>query len=104
LYSIYAHLASINVTEGQKVDKNTVIGIMGNTPFHKQVPEGAVHLHFEVRTAQNHVRRDENNNYLGLSRTAEAYWANSRQEFQLNWVDLGPRYGYSPFFPLDWIK
>ncbi|GAA4805137.1 peptidoglycan-binding protein [Lysobacter hankyongensis] len=47
LTSRYLHLDTINVTVGQKVDENTVIGTMGrsgNTP-----DEGDTHLHFETR-------------------------------------------------------
>jgi len=39
----YAHLASFNVSRGQKVDKRTMIGIMDNTGI-----SSGTHLHFEV--------------------------------------------------------
>ena len=44
LVTLYAHLEKVQVKEGQKVAKGTVLGFMGNTG----VSLGA-HLHFEVR-------------------------------------------------------
>jgi murein DD-endopeptidase MepM/ murein hydrolase activator NlpD len=41
--TLYAHLESISVTKGEPVDRNTVIGVMGNTGR-----SSATHLHFEV--------------------------------------------------------
>lgn len=42
-FTLYAHLAKINVADGQYVTKGTQIGVMGNTGTDK------VHLHFEVK-------------------------------------------------------
>lgn len=44
-YSMYAHLASIYVSPGQRVEKGTVIGGMGATGY-----ATGVHLHFSVWT------------------------------------------------------
>lgn len=41
--TLYAHLDSMNVTEGQEVDTTTVIGMVGNTGA-----STGKHLHFEV--------------------------------------------------------
>ena len=43
MQTIYAHLSSINVTPGQKIEKGTPIGIMGTTGN-----STGIHLHFEV--------------------------------------------------------
>jgi hypothetical protein len=42
--TLYAHLGSVAVKQGQKVAKGTVIGYMGNTGF-----SYGAHVHFEVR-------------------------------------------------------
>jgi murein DD-endopeptidase MepM/ murein hydrolase activator NlpD len=41
--TLYAHLASMNVREGQDVDVDTVIGMVGNTGS-----STGKHLHFEI--------------------------------------------------------
>jgi murein DD-endopeptidase MepM/ murein hydrolase activator NlpD len=53
-FSLYAHLASISVTDGQFVSGGTQIGVMGNSgtgaaPECVAVPGVNVHLHFEVK-------------------------------------------------------
>ena len=42
--TLYAHLASVDVKQGQKVSKGSVIGFMGNTGF-----SYGAHVHFELR-------------------------------------------------------
>jgi murein DD-endopeptidase MepM/ murein hydrolase activator NlpD len=49
LYSFYAHLSFVNVTEGQIVQPGQLIGRIGNTTNGKFRGMGA-HLHFEIRT------------------------------------------------------
>lgn len=44
LYTLYAHLASISVSNGQSVSAEEQIGVMGETGF-----ADGVHLHFEVK-------------------------------------------------------
>ncbi len=41
--TVYAHMDSISVSAGQKVEKGSQLGIMGSTGF-----ATGVHLHFEV--------------------------------------------------------
>lgn len=50
MYTFYAHLkhGSVAVKVGQKVNKGTVLGYMGNTGY-----SFGAHLHFEVRNANN---------------------------------------------------
>ncbi len=44
LKSLYAHMSEINVNVGDKVDTNTVLGLMGSTGH-----STGSHLHLEVR-------------------------------------------------------
>jgi murein DD-endopeptidase MepM/ murein hydrolase activator NlpD len=48
--SIYAHLDSFNVREGQKVGRGDVIGFVGNTGM-----SVAPHLHFEIKMNGSNV-------------------------------------------------
>lgn len=48
--SLYAHLSSINVKEGQRVTQGQLVGQMGRTGH-----ATGVHLHFEIRRAQGPV-------------------------------------------------
>ena len=57
--TLYAHLASINVTQGQSVVKGQKIGYMGSTGF-----STGTHLHFEIR--QNGTEIDPMKYYTGM--------------------------------------
>ena len=60
MYSRYAHLYSgIPVKEGQRVDENTIIGIIGNTGR----ADGR-HLHFEVQMNSSSASRIDPTRYL----------------------------------------
>src|SRR5690606_31973740 len=67
-FSVYAHLAEIQVEVGTIVDENTRIGFMGNSPADWEM---AVHLHFEVRTSLN-VKLDASGNYASFPRGSES--------------------------------
>lgn len=49
LYSLYGHLASINVKAGQSVTRGQVIGLMGSTGN-----SSGTHLHFEMYNPSNY--------------------------------------------------
>ncbi|MFA5947851.1 MAG: M23 family metallopeptidase [Candidatus Gracilibacteria bacterium] len=59
LHTLYAHLDSLNVTEGQYVNQGDVIGIMGNTG--RVYGATGIHLHFEV--IDNGVKKFPGNYY-----------------------------------------
>ncbi|MBP9773808.1 MAG: M23 family metallopeptidase [Candidatus Peribacteraceae bacterium] len=50
VYSLYAHLATVNVTVGQLVSSYTKIGTVGGTGYGQANYWGA-HLHFEIKNA-----------------------------------------------------
>src|SRR6185369_11686389 len=55
LYTLYAHLSAVLVTQGQRVNLGDPIGLVGNT--------GRVsgpHVHFEVRVGENRYRATYN--------------------------------------------
>ncbi len=54
-YTLYAHLARIDVVEGQEIEKGTVVGTQGGDPNRDPNPGYSTgsHLHFEIRKSQN---------------------------------------------------
>lgn len=54
-YTFYAHLARIDVTEGQEVKQGNIVGIQGGDPKRDPNPGYSTgsHLHFEVRKSKN---------------------------------------------------
>lgn len=54
-YTFYAHLARVDVEEGQEVEQGTVVGIQGGDPKRDPNPGYSTgsHLHFEIRMSKN---------------------------------------------------
>ncbi len=54
-YTFYAHLARIDVMEGQEIQQGTVVGIQGGDPNRDPNPGYSTgsHLHFEIRKSQS---------------------------------------------------
>lgn len=54
-YTFYAHLARIDVIEGQEIQQGTVVGIQGGDPNRDPNPGYSTgsHLHFEIRKSKN---------------------------------------------------
>ena len=54
-YTFYAHLARIDIIEGQEIQKGTIIGIQGGDPKKDPNPGYSTgsHLHFEIRMSLN---------------------------------------------------
>ncbi len=53
LYAFYAHMNTIQVTQGQQVTMNTVLGTTGKSGNAQNLPASEDHLHFEIRTKAN---------------------------------------------------
>ncbi|MEN4013948.1 MAG: M23 family metallopeptidase [Bellilinea sp.] len=100
-YSVYAHLNYIDLehlTHGQFVTTGTFLGMMGNTPY----PGGSIHLHFEIRKPAN-IRWSDQNQAI-VTGDSKSYWALSYEDMRKKFVNLGPRFGYSPYYPISWPK
>ena len=54
-FTFYAHLARIDVMEGQEIQQGTVVGIQGGDPNRDPNPGYSTgsHLHFEIRMSKN---------------------------------------------------
>jgi RHS repeat-associated protein len=80
LYSIYAHLNTQTVKPGLYVDNNSVIGTMGNS--FKKDQKTDIHLHFEVRKANNvNLSAEDPFAYM-------IWWPADKIEFNEKWIDL----------------
>jgi len=78
-WSYYAHLATIKVQEGDKVDTNTVIGTVGNTG---NARSSWPHLHFGVKVNGSWVNPAQFFNVPKYDHT----FANNPQKFQKQWL------------------
>ena len=56
IYSFYAHLDSVDVTEGTSVEEGQVIAKSGTTGNAKTSSEIDEHLHFELRTQKENIK------------------------------------------------
>lgn len=79
VWSYYAHLATIKVREGDKVDQNTVIGTVGNTGNAKDTWP---HLHFGVKVQGNWVNPGQ---FFNVPKYDQEF-ANSPNKFQQFWL------------------
>ena len=94
-FSVYFHLASINVSLGQNVMGGETIGIMGDTAAN------TIHLHFEVRTELG-FPFNESGGYNNIT-NLYPYWACSKTTFDNNWVDISRLFGGpSSDIPVAW--
>lgn len=60
-YSFYAHLSSVSVKYGEKVNKGKVLGKSGTTGNAYNLTGQEEHLHFEYRTSPKHSDRKQEN-------------------------------------------
>lgn len=70
-YTMYAHMASTNVTAGKSVKAGDIIGVMGGTGYGK-ANYWSVHLHFEVKTS----------GVLGAPTAPNAFWGYTQKPAQ----------------------
>ena len=60
-YSFYAHLSSVSVKYGEKVNKGKQLGKSGKTGNAHNVSKEEEHLHFEYRTSPKHGDKKQEN-------------------------------------------
>lgn len=79
-YSFYAHLSSVSVAYGQKVQKGTQLGKSGVTGNAYNLRGKEQHLHFEYRTSPKHSdRKQENPNAIVKTKFRSANPKGKRQ-------------------------
>lgn len=81
-YSFYAHLSSVAVKYGDKVQKGKVIGKSGTTGNAYNLTDQEEHLHFEYRTSPKHSDRKQENPNAILK--TKFYSADPKNKWQAN--------------------
>lgn len=81
-YSFYAHLSSVSVKYGEKVQKGKVIGKSGTTGNAYNLTDQEEHLHFEYRTSPKHGDRKQENPNAILK--TKFYSADPKNKWQSN--------------------
>lgn len=81
-YSFYAHLSSVSVKHGEKVQKGRVIGKSGTTGNAYNLTGKEEHLHFEYRTKPKHGDRKQENPNAILK--TKFYSADPKNKWQAN--------------------
>ena len=93
-YSFYAHLSSVSVKYGEKVQKGKVIGKSGTTGNAYNLTDQEEHLHFEYRTSPKHGDRKQENPNAILK--TKFYSADPKNKWQAN-VGIVKKGGQSLF-------
>lgn len=74
-YHWFCHLSNVICTEGQKINRTTQIGVMGNTGN-----STGKHLHFEIRNSSNKYADNSNPaDYMGIPNAVGSYNSNNYQ-------------------------
>lgn len=81
-YSFYAHLSSVSVKYGEKVQKGNVLGKSGTTGNACNLATQEEHLHFEYRTSPKHGDRKQVNPNAILK--TKFYSADPKNKWQAN--------------------
>ena len=81
-YSFYAHLSSVSVKYGEKVNRGKVLGKSGTTGNAYNLTGEEEHLHFEYRTSPKHSDRKQENPNAILK--TKFYSADPKNKWQAN--------------------
>lgn len=81
-YSFYAHLSSVSVKYGEKVNRGKVLGKSGITGNAYNLTGEEEHLHFEYRTSPKHSDRKQENPNAILK--TKFYSADPKNKWQAN--------------------
>ena len=93
-YSFYAHLSSISVKYGEKVQKGSMLGKSGTTGNAYNLAGREEHLHFEYRTSPKHGDRKQANPNAIVK--TKFYSADPKNKWQGN-VDVVKKSGQTLF-------